>query len=361
MHAGKLARPAIRCKFKRNFALSKSCPLRQSDAMENYFDTLLERPRRNRRTASIRALVRETSLAPANLIQPLFVCEGRNQRIAIKSMPGIFRLSRDLIVKEAKAIAKLGIPAIALFPALPETLKDNVATESLNPEGLLPATIRAVKQAVPELAVITDVAMDPYSSDGHDGFVEKGQIINDRTVEILCGMALAQAVAGADYVAPSDMMDGRVGAIRRVLDGSGHAQTGILAYSAKYCSAFYGPFRDALNSAPRAGDKKTYQMDPANKREAIREVLLDVREGADIVMVKPALPYLDVLAAVRAAVQVPVAAYHVSGEYAMLKAAARLGWIDEKAALLESLIAIRRAGADMILTYAAREAAGLLG
>ncbi len=329
--------------------------------MANYFDSLLIRPRRNRRTASMRGLVRETNLAPSHLILPLFVCEGRQRREVIRSMPGTFRLSRDLVIKEAKAAHKLGIPAVALFPALPGKLKDKVATESLNPNGLLPTTVRALKDALPELAVITDVAMDPYSSDGHDGFVEKGQIVNDRSVEILCGMALAQAGAGADYVAPSDMMDGRVGAIRRVLDGSGFTGTGILSYAAKYCSAFYGPFREALDSAPRSGDKKTYQMDPANRREALREVQLDVAEGADIVMVKPALPYLDVIAAVREAVPVPVAAYQVSGEYAMIKAAAKAGWLDEQAVMLESLTAIRRAGADMILTYFAHGAAKALG
>ncbi len=329
--------------------------------MQNYFDSLVARPRRNRRSAAIRSLVRETTLAPSQLILPLFLCEGRNRRVAIKSMPGTFRLSRDLLLREARAAYKLGIPAVALFPALPDKLKDKAASESLNAKGLLPATVRALKNAVPELAVITDVAMDPYSSDGHDGYVDQGNIINDRSVEILCGMALVQAEAGADYVAPSDMMDGRVGAIRRVLDGSGYSNTGILSYAAKYCSAFYGPFREALDSAPRGGDKKTYQMDPANRREALREVKLDVAEGADIVMVKPGLPYLDVIAEVRAAVDVPVATYQVSGEYAMIKAAAKLGWLDEQAVMLESLTALRRAGADMILTYFAREAARALG
>ncbi|MGA1194169.1 MAG: porphobilinogen synthase [Kiritimatiellia bacterium] len=329
--------------------------------MQNYFDSLVARPRRNRRSAAIRSLVRETTLAPSQLILPLFLCEGRNRRVAIKSMPGTFRLSRDLLLREARAAYKLGIPAVALFPALPDKLKDKAASESLNAKGLLPATVKALKNAVPELAVITDVAMDPYSSDGHDGYVDQGNIINDRSVEILCGMALVQAEAGADYVAPSDMMDGRVGAIRRVLDGSGYSNTGILSYAAKYCSAFYGPFREALDSAPRGGDKKTYQMDPANRREALREVKLDVAEGADIVMVKPGLPYLDVIAEVRAAVDVPVATYQVSGEYAMIKAAAKLGWLDEQAVMLESLTALRRAGADMILTYFAREAARALG
>ena len=316
------------------------------------------RPRRNRRSAAIRNLVRETTIAPSNLILPLFVCEGRGKRIAIKSMPDCFRLSRDLIVKEAKEAAKLGIPAVALFPALPDSIKDKRASESTNPNGLLQQTVRAIKDAVPQIALITDVAMDPYSSDGHDGYVDdKGIIVNDVTVEILAAMAVAQAEAGADIVAPSDMMDGRVGAIRSALDAAGHIDTSILSYAVKYCSAFYGPFRDALDSAPRAGDKKTYQMDPANAREAIREVMLDVEEGADMVMVKPALPYLDVIRDVREAVDVPVAAYHVSGEYAMLKAAGKMGWIDEERCLLESLLCIRRAGADMILTYAAKTAA----
>lgn len=320
------------------------------------------RPRRNRRTAALRGLVRETALSPGHLILPLFACEGRGRREAIGAMPGCFRLSRDLLVREARAAARLGIPAVALFPALPDRLKDKVATESLNPDGLLQQTVRALKDALPELCVITDVALDPYSSDGHDGYVnERGEIENDRTVGILAQMAVAQAAAGADLVAPSDMMDGRVGAIRTALDEAGHEQVGILSYAAKYCSAFYGPFREALDSAPRGGDKKTYQMDPANAREAVREVQLDVAEGADIVMVKPALPYLDIVRAVREAVPVPVAAYQVSGEYAMVKAAAAKGWLDERACMLESLTAIRRAGADMILTYFARAAAEALG
>ena len=323
---------------------------------------LPQRPRRNRRTDAVRRLVREGAISPAHFILPLFVCEGRNRRTPIASMPGQFRLSRDLVVKEARAAWKLGIPAVALFPALPDRLKDKVATESLNPDGLLQQTVRALKDALPGLCVVTDVALDPYSSDGHDGYVnERGEIENDTTVEILARMAVAQAQAGADIVAPSDMMDGRVGAIRAGLDQAGHTGVGILAYSAKYCSAFYGPFRDALDSAPRHGDKKTYQMDPFNVREAVREVRLDVAEGADMVMVKPALPYLDVIRAVREAVDVPVAAYNVSGEYAMLKAAAAQGWLDEDRCLLESLACIRRAGADVILTYFAAQAARLLG
>jgi len=263
-------------------------------------------------------------------------------------------------VKEAREIMKLGVPAVALFPALAAGLKDPLAKESVNPKGLLQNTVRDLKEALPDLCVITDVAMDPYSSDGHDGVVKDGRIVNDETLGILAAMAVSQAEAGADVVAPSDMMDGRIGFIREALDERGFTDTGILAYSAKYASAFYGPFRDALDSAPKHGDKKTYQMDPANAREAIREVLLDVAEGADVVMVKPALPYLDVIAKVRAAVSVPVAAYHVSGEYAMVKAAGQLGWLDAARTMRESLLSIKRAGADMILTYAAREVAAAL-
>jgi porphobilinogen synthase len=288
----------------------------------------------------------------------MFVTEGAKTPVA--SMPGVFRLPRADAVKEAKELSKLGVPAVALFPALAEKLKDPLAKESVNPKGLLQRTVRDLKEAVPELCVITDVAMDPYSSDGHDGVVRSGRVVNDETLEILAAMAISQAEAGADMVAPSDMMDGRVGVLREALDQRGFTEVGILAYSAKYASAFYGPFREALDSAPKHGDKKTYQMDPANAREALREVLLDVAEGADIVMVKPALPYLDVIARVRDAVQLPVAAYHVSGEYAMVKAAGQLGWLDAKAAMRESLFAIRRAGADMILTYAAREIAAEL-
>jgi porphobilinogen synthase len=313
------------------------------------------RPRRNRRSEALRTLARETALSPGDLICPLFVTDGA--KAPVPSMPGVFRLPRADAVREAREIFKLGVPAVALFPALPASLKDPLAKESTNPKGLLQRTVRDLKEAVPELCVITDVAMDPYSSDGHDGVVRDGRIVNDDTLPILAAMAVSQAEAGADIVAPSDMMDGRVGVIRAALDERGFTDTGILAYSAKYASAFYGPFREALDSAPKHGDKKTYQMDPANAREAIREVLLDVAEGADVVMVKPALPYLDVVAAVRAAVNVPVAAYHVSGEYAMVKAAGQLGWLDAHAAMRESLLSIRRAGADMILTYAAREVA----
>jgi porphobilinogen synthase len=318
---------------------------------------LLCRPRRNRKSASLRSLVRETELSPAHFILPLFVQEGANQRTPIRSMPGVERLSRDLIVKEAKRALSLGIGSVALFPLIPEAKKDAFATLSASDSGLLQDTIRDLKQSVPEITVITDVAMDPYSSDGHDGLVRDGRILNDETLPILAAMALAQARAGADIVAPSDMMDGRVGYLRRALDAEGFTDVGILAYTAKYASSFYGPFREALDSAPKHGDKKTYQMDPANRREALVEAALDVAEGADMVMVKPALPYLDVIAALKAAVNVPVAAYHVSGEYAMIKAAGQLGWLDAEKAMLESLISIRRAGADAILSYAAMEVA----
>lgn len=324
----------------------------------NFF--LNSRPRRNRKSAAVRALVRETRLSPQNLVLPLFICEGKNKKTAIQAMPDVFRFSTDLAVKEAKEAAKLGISALALFPAISENLKDKRASESVNSNGLLQTTVRTIKKKVPNIAVITDVAMDPYSSDGHDGLVKNGKIVNDETVEILCAMAVSQAEAGADFVAPSDMMDGRVKAIRKALDNKGYTETGILAYSAKYASAFYGPFRDALNSAPKKGDKKTYQMDPANSREALREVLLDVNEGADMVMVKPGLLYLDIIAKVKNAVSVPVAAYHVSGEYAMIKAAAEKGWMDEEKGMLESLLAMKRAGADIILTYYAKQAAKLL-
>ncbi|MEE8104151.1 MAG: porphobilinogen synthase [Planctomycetota bacterium] len=321
---------------------------------------LPHRPRRNRKSESIRRLVRETTLTPADLIYPMFVIGGEGESIPVDSMPGVARLSRDRIVAEAREAHKRGIPAVALFPALPDSVKDKVATESKNAAGLLQNTVRDLKSAVPDLAVITDVAMDPYSSDGHDGLVQDGEILNDETLPILAEMAISQAEAGADLVAPSDMMDGRIGFIRAALDSAGHEGVGILAYSAKYASAYYGPFRDALDSAPRGGDKKTYQMDPANAREAIREAILDEDEGADILMVKPAMPYLDVLSELRDVVNLPLAAYQVSGEYAMIQAAANNGWLDGDAAMMEALIAIKRAGADMILTYAACDVAGRL-
>jgi porphobilinogen synthase len=305
-------------------------------------------------------MVKETSLAPGHLIWPAFVQEGTNVRSPIGSMPGQARLSIDLLVAEAKQAAALGVSGVALFPVVPDQLKDSLAKESANPEGLLQRATRALKTALPNFVVITDVALDPYSSDGHDGVLVEGRIDNELTLPILATMAVNQARAGADIVAPSDMMDGRVGVIRKALDEAGFIDTGICSYCVKYASAFYGPFREALDSAPRSGDKKTYQMNPANVREAAREVRLDEAEGADYLMVKPGLPYLDVIRFVREHTSLPVAAYHVSGEYAMLKAAAEKGWIDYDACLPESLISLRRAGADVIFTYGALEAAKLL-
>ncbi len=317
------------------------------------------RPRRNRTSAGMRALVRETLLAPSHLVLPVFVHESAQPQ-AIASMPGCCRQGIDGIVATAREALALGVPAVALFPALPDAAKDSTAKASTDPDGLLPRTVRALKAALPALVVITDVAMDPYSSDGHDGLLRDGRIINDDTLPILAAMAVAQARAGADVVAPSDMMDGRVAAIRTALDAAGFTDVAICSYCVKYASAFYGPFRDALDSAPRSGDKKTYQMDPANVREAAREVALDESEGADWLMVKPGLPYLDVIARVRSQTALPVAAYHVSGEYAMLKAAASNGWLDYDRCLLESLLSLRRAGADLIFTYGALDAARLL-
>jgi porphobilinogen synthase len=326
---------------------------------------LTSRPRRNRASAGMRALVRENRLAAADLVLPLFIQEGPGSETPIASMPGVSRLGIERAVKLAGEAHALGIPAVALFPKLDERLKTMRAEESANPDGLLPRCVRALKQALPGLVVITDVAMDPYSSAGHDGLVLAGKVVNDHTLPILAAMAVAQARAGADVVAPSDMMDGRVAAIRSALDAAGFSEVAICSYCVKYASAFYGPFRDALDSSPRRqdgvpGDKATYQMDPANLREALREVALDAAEGADWLMVKPGLPYLDVVSAVRAASVLPVAVYHVSGEYAMLKAAAANGWLDYQGCLLESLLAMRRAGADIIFTYGAIDAARAL-
>jgi porphobilinogen synthase len=319
------------------------------------------RPRRLRRTPALRRLVRETILTVDDLIYPMFVMEGANTREEVPSMPGMFRYSLDLLLKEIAEVYALGINAIALFPAVPPEKKDDSGSESFNPEGLIQQTVRAIKQATPDILVITDVALDPFTTHGHDGLVdENGIILNDATVEVLVKMSLSQAAAGTDIVAPSDMMDGRIGAIRDALDAGGYEHVSILAYSAKYASAYYGPFRDALGSAPKSGDKKTYQMDPANSREALKEVFLDIAEGADIVMVKPALAYLDIIAKVKAETDLPVAAYNVSGEYAMIKAAAQLGWIDEKKVMLETLVSMKRAGADVILTYFAKEVAQIL-
>lgn len=315
------------------------------------------RPRRLRRTDGLRRMVQESRLTVNDLIYPIFVMEGINLKEEIASMPGCDRYSLDLLLTEVAAAAELGIPAIALFPLIPYNQKDNAGTESYNPQGLVPRAIRAIKQAVPNMVVITDVALDPYSTEGHDGIVQDGQILNDETVAVLVKQALCQAEAGANLVAPSDMMDGRVGAIRTALDADGWINVGILAYSAKYASAYYGPFRDALDSAPKFGDKKTYQMDPANGKEALKEVTLDIAEGADIVMVKPALAYMDIIYQIRQQTHVPIAAYNVSGEYAMVKAAAQQGWIDEKKIVLETLTSLKRAGADLILTYFAKDVA----
>ncbi|MBD2432236.1 MULTISPECIES: porphobilinogen synthase [Fischerella] len=322
---------------------------------------LILRPRRLRRTATLRRMVRETSLSLDDLIYPMFVMEGEEQKVEIASMPGCYRYTLDLLLKEIVEVYQLGIGAIALFPVIPEAKKDDTGSESYNSDGLVQRTVKAIKQAVPEILVITDVALDPFTTHGHDGIVdEKGVILNDPTVKVLVKMALSQAAAGTDMVAPSDMMDGRVGAIRQALDAEGYVDVRILAYSAKYASAYYGPFRDALDSAPRFGDKKTYQMDAANAREAIKEVALDIAEGADIVMVKPALAYLDIIRQVKDYTHLPVAAYNVSGEYAMIKAAAQNGWIDEKRVILETLTSMKRAGADLILTYFAKEVALML-
>ena len=312
-----------------------------------------ERPRRNRRNASIRTLVRETELRPSDLVLPLFIREGVKVREELKSIPGNYRLSVDEAFFEAEKALKKGVHGVALFPVVPDSKKDAQATESKNPKGLAPEAIRALKEKFPELVIFADVAMDPYSSDGHDGYVQGGKILNDKTLPILCEQALCLAQAGADYVAPSDMMDGRVGAIRRYLDDSGLTETGILSYTAKYASCLYGPFREALDSAPRFGDKKTYQMDPANRLEAVREARLDVSEGADLLMVKPALSYLDVISDLARGFDLPIAAYQVSGEFAMMHAAAQRGWLDLDRALLESLTSIKRAGAKVIFTYSA--------
>jgi porphobilinogen synthase len=333
---------------------------------ESFVFQLTQRPRRLRRTASLRAMVEETVLRPADFIAPLFVVEGKQAPEEIKSMPGVFRLSVTDLVKECRALHKVGVPAVALFPKLDPKLKDDEGTQALNEDALVLRAVRAVKKAVPDLTIVTDVALDPYTTHGHDGVLNaaRDDVENDRTVEILTRMAVLQARAGVDLVAPSDMMDGRVGAIRRALDAAGFSGTGIMAYSAKFNSAYYGPFRDAVGSAQAAGtrllSKATYQMNPANRREAVSEVLLDEAEGADIVMVKPAGLYLDIIRDVREATRKPVAAYQISGEYAQIHAAARLGWLDLARCRRESLLAIKRAGADVILTYFAKEMAGEL-
>ena len=322
---------------------------------------LQRRNRILRSTPAIRSMVAETILTPSDFIAPLFIDEGENISIEIPSMPDYYRRSIDLTVKEVKELYSLGIKSVLLFIKCKDELKDNTGKEAWNKDGLMQRSIKAIKDAVPEMYVMTDVALDPFSSYGHDGIVKDGEIVNDETVEALVKMSISHAAAGADMVAPSDMMDGRIGAIRGGLEQNNFTRTGIMAYSAKYASCFYGPFRDALDSAPGFGDKKTYQMDFANRIEAVKEALMDIEEGADIVMVKPGLPYLDIVREVKNAVEVPVSVYNISGEYAMIKAAAQRGWIDENKAVIETLTSIKRAGADLIATYFAKDAAKLLG
>ena len=322
--------------------------------------SMTRRPRRNRKNEVIRNLVQENSVTVNDLIFPIFVIEGQNQAVEITSMPGIYRYSTDRMLDEIAACVDLGLKAFAPFPVISEGKKDRFATESFNPENLFVKFIAEVKRNFPDVVLMTDVAMDPYSSDGHDGIVDNGEILNDATLEILAKMALAQARAGADIIGPSDMMDGRVGFIRNYLDSNGFQNVAIMSYTAKYASAFYGPFRDALDSAPKFGDKKTYQMNPANSREALLEAELDTLEGADYLMVKPGLPYLDIVKSFRDNSHLPIAVYNISGEYAMVKAAAQNGWIDGERAMSEILLSFKRAGADIILTYFAKEYAQLL-
>lgn len=318
----------------------------------------IHRPRRLRRTESLRGLVRETTLSLRSLVFPMFVCPGVRVKDEIGAMPGNYRWSIDLLVEECKAVYGLGIPAVILF-GIPEK-KDEVGSGAYDPQGIVQKAVRALKKSVPELLVVCDVCLDEYTDHGHCGLIKNGEVDNDATLELLAKTALSQAEAGADIVAPSDMMDGRVGRLRTALDGHDFENVPILAYSAKYASAFYGPFREAAGSAPRFGDRKSYQMDPANQREALREIAMDIEEGADIIMVKPALPYLDVLALARRELDVPLAAYQVSGEFSMIAAAAANGWIDRDPVMMESLLAIKRAGADLILTYFAKDVARIL-
>jgi porphobilinogen synthase len=313
------------------------------------------RPRRNRKSEAIRAMVEETIVTPNDLIFPLFLLDGKNQKTEVASMPGIFRLSTDLMLKEIESCLKLGIRAFDIFPAVEDQHKDKFATKSYDPKFFYLQALREVKKQFPEACVMTDVAMDPYSSDGHDGLVKDGKIVNDETLEILGKMALAQAETGIDILGPSDMMDGRVGYLRNILDKNGFTEVSIMSYTAKYASGFYNPFRDALDSAPKFGDKKTYQMNPANRTEALIEAQLDTEEGADFLMVKPALAYLDIIRLLKDNSQLPISAYNVSGEYSMIKAAAQRGWLDGDRAMKETLLSIKRAGADIILTYFAKE------
>lgn len=322
---------------------------------------ITQRPRRNRKNAAIRALVQETHLHASQLVAPLFVLEGHNERQLINSMPGIERLSIDLMVREIEELYALGIRAVDLFPVIPKEKKDAWGTEALAPNNLIVQTVKAIKRAIPEMCVMVDVALDPFTDHGHDGVVdEQGNILNDETVFRLAEMSILAAEAGADVIAPSDMMDGRIGYIRKELDRAGFPEVNILSYGAKYASAFYGPFREALQSAPKFGDKKTYQMNPANSREALLECALDEAEGADMLLIKPALAYLDIISKVREKTALPLGAYHVSGEYSMVMAAAQNGWLDADRVFMESLMSIRRAGADFILTYTAKRMAQLL-
>lgn len=320
---------------------------------------MIHRPRRNRKSAGVRNLVREVTLSADDFVYPLFLHEGDDNQ-EIEAMPGCKRWSLEGLVQEAGEALELGVGAVVLFPAIDDSLKNKTADESWNDDGLIPRAIKALKAAHPELIVITDVALDPYNIDGHDGVVRDGEIVNDETVEILSKQALCHARAGADIVSPSDMMDGRVAAIREILDGEGFENVSIISYTAKYASAYYGPFRGALGSAPKNGDKKTYQMDFANVRESIREALLDEEEGADMLLVKPAGAYLDIIVRLKEVSTLPIAAYQVSGEYLMIKSASQAGWLDEKAVIIESLTAIKRAGADVIMTYFAKDAAAIL-
>lgn len=322
---------------------------------------LQRRNRILRQSPAIRSLVAETILTPNDFIVPLFIVEGTNIKEEISSMPGYYRLSLDNTVKEVKELWSMGLKSVLLFVKCKDELKDNKGTEAVNPQGLMQRSIRAIKDACPDMLIMTDVALDPFSSFGHDGIVEGQEIVNDATVEVLAQMSVSHAQAGADFVAPSDMMDGRIGAIRTALEQNGFTKTGIMSYGAKYASCFYGPFRDALDSAPGFGDKKTYQMDYANRTEAVKETLMDIQEGADIVMVKPALAYLDIIRDIKNNVDIPVSAYNISGEYAMIKAAAKMGWLNEEKAILETLTAIKRAGADLIATYFAKDAVKLIG
>ena len=321
---------------------------------------MIRRNRILRKSASVRSMVQETMLRPSDFIVPVFITEGENVKDEISSMPGYYRFSIDLAVVELKECWALGIKSALIFVKVAEELKDNTGKEALNDNGLIQRSVRAIKNELPEMVVMTDVALDPFSAYGHDGIVEGHEIVNDRTVEVLAKMSVSHAKAGADFVAPSDMMDGRIGAIRQALEHAGFHNTGIMSYAAKYASCFYGPFRDALDSAPGFGDKRTYQMNPANRLEAIKEVLMDVEEGADIIMVKPAHAYLDIIREVKNEVQLPVSAYHVSGEYSMIKAAAKAGYLNEDQAIIEVLTGIKRAGADLIATYFAKQATKLI-